>query len=104
MSPETPYRTISAGEFKAKCLKLMDEVNDTGEQIVITKHGRPVSRLVPAGYEPRGIRGRYKGMMPAIDDPSEGAFTEEEWDEIMGEWDGNQQWWLNPAPADEPRS
>ncbi|WP_419848309.1 type II toxin-antitoxin system prevent-host-death family antitoxin [Candidatus Poriferisocius sp.] len=104
MSPETPYRTIPAGEFKAKCLKLMDEVNDTGEQIVITKHGRPVSRLVPAGFEPRGIHGRYKGMMPAIDDPSEGAFTEEEWDEIMGEWDSNQQWWLNPAPADEPRS
>ena len=82
----------------------MDEVNDTGEQIVITKHGRPVSRLVPAGYEPRGIRGRYKGMMPAFDDPSESAYTEEEWDEFMAEWEDNQQWWLNPAPADEPHS
>ena len=101
MLPETPYRTISAGEFKAKCLKLMDEVNETGEQIVITKHGRPVSRLVPAGFEPRGIRGRYVGMMAEIDDPSEGAFTEEEWNEIMAEWEDNQQWWLNPTPADE---
>ena len=43
MSLEVPYRTVSAGEFKAKCLKLMDEVNESGEQIVITKHGRPVS-------------------------------------------------------------
>ena len=41
-------RTIPAGEFKNRCLALMDEVNETGEEIVITKHGKPVSRLVPA--------------------------------------------------------
>ena len=40
-------RTIKASEFKAKCLKLMDEVAETGAEIVITKNGRPVSRLVP---------------------------------------------------------
>ena len=40
-------RTIKASEFKAKCLKLMDEVAETGEEIVITKNGRPVSKLVP---------------------------------------------------------
>lgn len=101
MLPAMPYRTISAGEFKAKCLKLMDEVNDTGEQIVITKHGRPVSRLVPARFNPRGIRGRYQAMMPVIDDPSEGVFTEEDWEEIMGGWEDNHQWWSKPAPGDE---
>lgn len=41
------YRTIQASEFKAKCLELMDEVEESGEEIVITKQGRPVSRLVP---------------------------------------------------------
>ena len=40
-------RTIKASEFKATCLKLMDEVAKTGEEIVITKNGEPVSRLVP---------------------------------------------------------
>ncbi len=40
-------RTIKASEFKATCLKLMDEVAETGEEIVITKSGEPVSRLVP---------------------------------------------------------
>ena len=44
----TEQRTISAGEFKNRCLALMDEVNETGEEIVITKYGKPVSRLVPA--------------------------------------------------------
>ena len=37
----TGPRTIKASEFKAKCLKLMDEVAESGEEIVITKHGRP---------------------------------------------------------------
>lgn len=41
------YRTIKASEFKAKCLELIDEVAESGEEIVITKRGRPVSRLVP---------------------------------------------------------
>lgn len=39
---------IAAGKFKATCLQLMDQVQRTGEEIVITKHGRPVARLVPA--------------------------------------------------------
>ena len=38
---------IAAGKFKATCLELMDRVKRTGEEIVITKHGRPVARLVP---------------------------------------------------------
>lgn len=43
----TAARTIKASEFKARCLKLMDEVAESGEEIVITKNGRPVSRLAP---------------------------------------------------------
>ncbi len=38
---------ISAGEFKAKCLKLMDEVNQHHHEIIITKHGKPVAKLAP---------------------------------------------------------
>ena len=43
---------IPAGEFKAKCLKLMDQVARTREPIVITKRGKPVARLVPADKAP----------------------------------------------------
>ena len=39
---------ISAAEFKAKCLKLMDEVAKTRKPIVITKRGKPVAKLVAA--------------------------------------------------------
>ena len=38
---------IAAGQFKAQCLQLMDRVKQTHEEIVITKHGRPVAKLVP---------------------------------------------------------
>jgi prevent-host-death family protein len=41
-------QTISAAEFKARCLTLMDDVNRTRETLVIAKRGKPVARLVPA--------------------------------------------------------
>lgn len=44
---QATVRTIKASEFKAKCLHLMDEVAESGEEIIITKYGRPVSRLAP---------------------------------------------------------
>lgn len=42
---------VPAGEFKAKCLQLMDEVARTRESITITKRGKPVARLVPPPTE-----------------------------------------------------
>ncbi|MBM3777461.1 MAG: type II toxin-antitoxin system prevent-host-death family antitoxin [Acidimicrobiia bacterium] len=40
---------MPAAEFKAKCLALLDRVHDHGESVTITKRGRVVARLVPAG-------------------------------------------------------
>ena len=45
--------TISATEFKARCLELMDRVYQTGESIVITKRGKPISRLAPPEAQPK---------------------------------------------------
>ena len=45
-------RTMKASEFKARCLKLMDEVAENGEEIVITKNGRPTARLVAYREKP----------------------------------------------------
>lgn len=49
----TGPRTIKASEFKAKCLKLMDEVAENGEEIVITKNGKPVAKLTAYRERPR---------------------------------------------------
>ena len=40
-------RVVKASEFKAKCLKLMDEVAASGETILVTKNGKPVATLGP---------------------------------------------------------
>lgn len=43
---------IKAAEFKAKCLELMDRVAEGHEEIVITKRGKPIAKLVPMGTVP----------------------------------------------------
>ncbi len=49
-------RTIPASRFKAHCLAMLDEVAATGEEIVVTKRGRPVARIV-AMKQPVGLHG-----------------------------------------------
>ena len=41
-------KTMAAGSLKAQCLAVMDEVQAKRETVVITKHGKPVAKLVPA--------------------------------------------------------
>lgn len=48
-------RTVSASQFKIRCLAMLDEVAATGEEIVVTKRGRAVARVLAAG-EPKGLR------------------------------------------------
>lgn len=66
--------TITATEFKAKCLALIDEVQEKGGELLISKHGRPVARLVPAGAEKPWLvlrgKGRFTGdaFAPVVDE------------------------------------
>lgn len=53
---------IGAGEFKAKCLQLLDDVAEKRGTLVITKHGRPVAKLVPVESEQR-LFGALKGSV-----------------------------------------
>jgi len=57
---------VPAGVFKATCLELMDRVKERREEIVITKYGKPVAKLVPAddAGAPRGTAwGWMKGTV-----------------------------------------
>ena len=54
--------TVPAGQFKARCLSLIDQVNQTHQVITITKRGKPVARLVPLEVEkPRRLFGSFAG-------------------------------------------
>jgi prevent-host-death family protein len=48
----TVTKSIAAGDFKARCLSLLDEVARTRLPLVVTKRGKPVARLVPVTDEP----------------------------------------------------
>lgn len=61
-------RTIKATEFKAHCLKLMDEVAQSGEEIVITKRGHPVSRLVPCRQTSERLFGADRDLIGIFGD------------------------------------
>ena len=80
-------RTIKASEFKAKCLQLMDEVAATGEEIVITKNGRPVSRLMPYREKPNTLFGIDRGRIVILGDIVEPIDVE--WEAESGRnWEG----------------
>ncbi len=65
---ECNMQTITASEFKAKCLHLMDEINRTGEEITITKNGKPVSVLKAYRSLPKTLFGLHKGKVQSKDD------------------------------------
>lgn len=54
---------MTAAQFKAKCLELMDEVATTGEPVIVTKRGKPVAQLTPIIALPKSLRGFWKGSV-----------------------------------------
>lgn len=61
--PPASAETISASEFKTRCLELMDRVQQDRNEIVVTKYGKPVAKLVPFQPEPSSILGILKGTV-----------------------------------------
>jgi len=76
--PARVYR-MAAGQFKARCLKLMDEVAEQHREVVITKYGKPVARLVPVEEEVPDSFGALRGSVVYHDDIV--APDHEPWDE-----------------------
>lgn len=54
-------RSIGAAQFKEKCLSLLDQVGPEG--VIITKHGKPVAKLVPIETESAELIGSLKGKI-----------------------------------------
>jgi prevent-host-death family protein len=76
-------RTIAAGEFKQRCLRLLDEVGASGEPIVITKRGRAVAALTPVGPEHHGDwRGAMEDRGQILGDLVAPATEPGEWDAL----------------------
>ena len=61
-------KKIPAGQFKAQCLALMEDVRTTRQPIVITKRGKPVAKLVPAEEPKDEFFDRLKGVVKIVGD------------------------------------
>ncbi len=63
------HQTIAAGKFKATCLALLDEVQRERKEIIITKRGKPVARILPVENEKvPNLFGRMKGSVEILGD------------------------------------
>jgi prevent-host-death family protein len=91
----TAMRTMAAGEFKAKCLGLIDEVNATGNAVIITKRGKPMAQLTYLQETPvrkinvDSIFDSFRGMVTITGDPDhliEPIIETEEWDHLKDDW------------------
>jgi prevent-host-death family protein len=76
MATEPHGRTVMASDFKQRCLALLDQVAESGETLTITKHGRPVARVVPV-EETADLAGSVEIL---VDDETKLFSTGEHWE------------------------
>ena len=80
---------ITATEFKARCLELMDRVRERGETYVITKRNKPVAKLTPldAPKSRSSLFGSLIGELEIAGDVVAPSVPQAMWDETLREWD-----------------
>ena len=82
-------RTMTATEFKAKCLAVLDEVAETGEVVTVLKHGRPVAQVVPAVPREAGYpQEELAGSVEFLGDVVGPVLDPEAWEVESGEEGG----------------
>ncbi len=75
-------KQMAAGEFKARCLRVMEQVRKTREPVVITKRGKPVAKLVPVRKDHDEIFGCLKDKFKIVGDIESPLVAPEEWEAL----------------------
>jgi prevent-host-death family protein len=73
-------KKIAAGEFKARCLTLMEDVRSTRESLIITKRGKPVAKLVPVDSKKDNWIGRLNGKIRIVGDIESPVVPLDDWE------------------------
>jgi prevent-host-death family protein len=73
---------IAVSEFKAHCLEILEGLRSSGHEIVLTKHGTPIARVVPVTSQPRPLRGLLKGEIEIAGDIVQTDFA--------GDWEASR--------------
>ena len=83
-------KSIPISEFRQKCLALLPAIAESGVEIIVTRHGRPLAVVSPirqGGSDT--IYGLYSDGDIVYPDPTAPYYSNEEWDEIVDAWDAN---------------
>jgi prevent-host-death family protein len=75
-------KQMPAGKFKAHCLSVMDDVNATGEPVIITKRGTPVAKVVPISSRKEDLFGFMAGEFKIVGDIESSVIPLHQW-EVM---------------------
>jgi len=75
-------KKMAAGSFKVHCLAVMDEVQAKRETVVITKRGKAVAKLVPAGQDTDDIYNFLAGKGAIKGDVVSPVISPEDWGEL----------------------
>jgi prevent-host-death family protein len=78
-TPKRNERTVMASRFKAECLAILDQVEQLKISVTVTKHGRPIARVVP--LEDSDRPSSMAGSVRLVAEDDEAYFTTgEAWD------------------------
>jgi len=60
-------RTMTAANFRAECLQVLDTVASSRTEVLVTKRGKPVARVVPVGEGQVSRFGALRGVTTIVD-------------------------------------
>ncbi len=69
--------TLAVSEFKTRCLEILEDLRQSGHELVVTKHGTPIARVVPIRSELKPLRGMLKGQIEIVGDIVHADFSDE---------------------------
>lgn len=70
-------RRLSASEFKARCLAILESVRSQGREFMITKRGEPIARVIPVRPPAQSLRGAWRGRLEILGDIVQCDWSEE---------------------------
>ncbi len=82
-------RTMNVTDFKARCLAVLDEVDRTGETVVLVRRGKPIARVVASRAEAKlaPFHQRFGDAIEIVGDVVAPVAEGTDWDAVRGEWE-----------------
>lgn len=88
-------RSMAVGEFKAKCLAVIENVNATGEPVLLTKRGKPVARVTSLeehSSPSKSVLGRLKRLGKIHGDIVSSDYSDLQWERMADkQWPGERK-------------